>query len=81
MIHLHFICGYIAALKRAQRCLNRLSYLREIDMSLMEVGLKITFLVITPEPEVFAIIRLNLIDGTTRVFKLAQVYSNRFSHL
>ena len=63
MIHLHLICGHISAFKRAQGCPNRLSHLREKDVSLMEVGLTITFPVISPEPEVAAKIRLHLFNG------------------
>ena len=50
-------------------------------VSSRRASLKITFPVISPEAEVSAIIRLNLIDGTMRAFKWTQVYSNRFSHL
>ena len=63
MIHLHLICGHISAFKRAQDCPNRFSHLREKDVGLMEVGLKITFPVISPEPEVAAIIRLHLFNA------------------
>ena len=42
-------------------------------MSSRRAGLKITFPVISRVPEVSAIIRLNLIDCTTRAFKRAQV--------
>ena len=63
MIHLHLIRDHSSAFKRAQDCPNRLSHLREKAVSLMEVGLKITFPVITPEPEVAAIIRLHLFNA------------------
>ena len=63
MIHLHLICDHISAFKRVQDCPNWLSHLRETDVSLMEVGLKITFPVISPEPEVAAIIRLHLFNA------------------
>ena len=33
MIHLHLICGHISAFKRVQDCPNRLSHLREQDVS------------------------------------------------
>ena len=41
----------------------------------------VTYSVISPEPEVSAIIRLNLINGISRAFKWVQICSNRFSHL
>ena len=63
MIHLYLICGHISAFKRAQDGPNRLSHLREKDVSLMEVGPKITFPVISPEPEVAAIIRLHFFNA------------------
>ena len=63
MVHLNLICDHNVAFKRAQDCLNRFSHLREKDVSLMEVGLKITFPVIPPEPEVTAIIRLHLFNA------------------
>ena len=80
-IHLHFTCGHIAAFKRAYSCLNRFSHLREKVVSLMEVGLKITFPVISPEPEAAVMIHLHLIRDHSSVFKRAQDYPNRLSHL
>ena len=62
MIHLHLIRDHSSAFKRAQGCPNQFNHLREKDVSLMEIGLKITFLVISPEPEVAAIIRLHLFN-------------------
>ena len=47
----------------------------------MEVGLKITFPVISPEPEVAAVIHLHLIRDHVSTFKRAQDCRNRFSHL
>ena len=47
----------------------------------MEVGLKITFPVISPEPEVAAMIYLNLICDHTVAFKRVQDCANRLSHL
>ena len=41
----------------------------------------VTYSVISPEPEVSAIVRLNSINGISRAFKWVQVCSNRFSHL
>ena len=81
MIHLHLICGHISVFKRAQNCPNRLSHLREKDVSLMEVGLKITFLVISPEPKVATIIYLRLICGHILAFKRAHACSNQVNHL
>ena len=81
MIHSHLIRGHISAFKRAQVCPKRFSYLREKDVSLLEVGLKITFPVISPEPEVATMIQIHLIDDHTTAFKRAQDCPNRFSHL
>ena len=81
MVHLNLICDHNVAFKRAQDGSNRLSDLREKDVSLMEVGLKITFPVISPEPEVAAMIYSHLIRGHIKAFKRAQVCPNRFSHL
>ena len=39
------------------------------------------FFLLSPEPKVAAIIRLNLVNGTTSAFKCAQVCLNRFSHI
>ena len=69
IIHLHLICGHTMAFERAQDCSNRLSHLREKYVSLMEVGLKITFPVISPEPEVAAMIHLHLICGHISALK------------
>ena len=63
MIHLNFICDNILDFERAQDCSNRLSHLRKTDVSLMEVGLEIIFPVISPDPEVAAIIRLHLFNA------------------
>ena len=80
MIYSHLIRGHIIAFKQAQVCPNQFSHLREKDVSLMEVGLKITFLVISPEPEVAAMIHSHLIRGHISAFKRALVCPNRFSH-
>ena len=72
MIYLHLICGHISAFKPAQDYSNPLSHLREKDVSLLEVGLKITFPVISPEPEVAAMIHLHLICGYIMAFKQTQ---------
>ena len=69
MIQLHLICGHISAFKRAQDCQNRLSHLREKDVSLIEVDPKITFPVISPEPEVAAIICLHLFNASVVPFE------------
>ena len=50
-------------------------------MSLVEVGLKVTFSVLFSEPEVVAMIHLYLIRGHIMVFKRVQDCSNRLSHL
>ena len=81
MIHLHLICGHISTFKRAQGCPNRFSHLRETDVSLMKVGLKTTFPVISPESEIGATIQLHLVCGHISAFKRAQDCPNRFSHL
>ena len=81
MTHLHLICGHISTFKRAPDCPNRCSHLQEKDVSLMEVSPKITFPVISPEPEVAAMIHLHFICGHTSAFKRAQDCPNRFSHL
>ena len=69
MIYLHLICGHISAFKQAQVGPNRFSHLRETGADTLCVDSNVTYSVISPEPEVSAIIRLNLIDGTTRAFK------------
>ena len=61
-------------------CQNRFSHLREQDVSLLDVGLKVTFSVISPEAEVAAMIHSNLIYGHTVAFKRVQDCRNRFSH-
>ena len=81
MIHLNLICSSISVFKRVQDCSNHLSYLRERDVSFMKVGLKITFPVISPEPEVAAMIHSNLIYGHIIAFERAQNCPNRLSHL
>ena len=81
MIHSHLVRGHISAFKRAQVCPNRFSHLREKDVSLMEVGPKITFPVISSEPEVATMIQIHLIYDYTTAFKRAQDCQNRFSHL
>ena len=63
IIPLHLINAPIVAFERDQDCPNRFSHLREKDVSLMEVGLKITFPAISPEPEVAAIIRSHLFNA------------------
>ena len=63
MIHLPLICSHISACKRAQDCSNRFSHLREKDVSLVEIGLEVTFSIITPEPGVAATIPLHLINA------------------
>ena len=55
--------------KRAHVCPNRLSHLRETGADTLGVDGDVTYSVISPEPEVSAIIRLNLIDGITIAFK------------
>ena len=69
--HIYFklINGHTVAFKRVQGCPNRLSHLRERNVSSRRAGIKITFPVISPDPQVSAIIRSNLIDGTTRALK------------
>ena len=64
MIQLHLI-------KRAQDSQNRLSHLREKDVSLIEVDPKITFPVISPEPNVAAMVYLILIYSHTVAFRLS----------
>ena len=63
IFHLNLICGHIVTFNRAQVCSNRFSHLQENDVSLMEVGLKITLPVIFPEPEVATMIQIHLIYG------------------
>ena len=88
MVHLNLICDHIVAFKRVQDGSNRLSYLRETDVkgrekdvSSMEVGLKITFPVISSKPEVATMIHSHLICGHFSVFKRVLICRNRFSHL
>ena len=81
MIRSHLIRGHISAFQRAQVCPNRFSHLRGKDVSLMEVGLKITFPVISPEPKVATIIQIYLIYDHTTAFERAQDCPNQFSHL
>ena len=81
MVHLNLICDHDVAFKRAQDGSNRLSNLRETDVSSRRVGLKIIFPVISPEPEVAAMSYSHLIRGHIIAFKRAQVCPNRFSHL
>ena len=69
MIHLNLIYGHTVAFKRVQDCPNRLSQLRETDVSLVEIGLELTFSTISPEPEVAAMIYLHLICGHIMAFK------------
>ena len=69
MIHSHSICGHYSAFKRIQNCPNRLRHLRETDVSLMEVDPKIKFPIISPEPEVAAIIRLHLFNAPIVLFE------------
>ena len=51
-------------------------------MRIEKVGLVgyVTYMVISPEPEVFAIFHLNLICDRIVAFKRAQACLNRFSH-
>ena len=72
MIYSHLIRGRISVFKRAQVCPNRLSYLPEKDVILMEVGLKIPFPVTSPEPEVNTMIHSHLICGHIIAFKRIQ---------
>ena len=81
MIHFNLICGHISVFQRFQDCPNRFSYLRETDVSSWRVELKITFPIISPEPEVTAIIHLQVICGHILAFKRAQDWTNRFSYL
>ena len=81
MIHLNLICGHIVAYKRVQGCPNRLSHLREDNVSFVEMGLQTTFSTISPEPEVAAMILLYLICGHIMAFKRAQGCSNWLSCL
>ena len=71
MIHLHLIRNLSSAFKRAQNCPKRFSQLREKDVSSVEVGLKTTISVITPEPEVATMIHLHFICGHMAAFKRA----------
>ena len=81
MIHSHLNRGHISAFKRTQVCPNQFSHLWEKDVSLMGVGLKITFPVISPEPEVTTMIQIYLIYGHATAFKWAQYCANRLSNL
>ena len=81
MIYSHLIRGHVSAFKQDQVCPNRFSHLREKDVSLMEVGLKITFPAISTEPAVAAMIYSHLIRGHISAFKRAQVCPDRFRHL
>ena len=47
----------------------------------MEFVGNVTFMVISPEPEVSAIFNLNLICDHVKAFKQTEVCSNQFSHL
>ena len=69
MIHLHLICSHILAFKPAQDCLNRLSHIRKTGADTLCVDGYITYSIISPEPEVATVIRLNLINGIVRAFK------------
>ena len=72
VIYSHLICDPIMAFKRVQDCSNRLRYLREKNVSSRRAGLKLTFPVISPEPEVTAMIHLHLICGHIIAFKRTQ---------
>ena len=64
-----------------RRLSNRFSHILGKDVSLVEVGLKVTFSIISPEPEVAAMVYLILIYGHTVAFKRVQACPNRLSHL
>ena len=66
---LNLINGTTRAFKWAQVCSNRFSHFRETGADTLCVDAYVTFSVISPEPEVSAITRLNLINGTTRAFE------------
>ena len=72
MIYSHLIRSHIIAFKRAQVCPNRFSHLREKDVSLMEVGLKTPFSVISPQPEVTTMIHLHMICDHIIAFEQTQ---------
>ena len=63
MVHLNLICDHNVAFKRVQDGTNWFSHLREKDVSLMEGRPKITFPVISPEPEIATIIRSHLFNA------------------
>ena len=81
MINLHLICDNLLAFKRDQICPNRFSHLRGKDVSLVEIDLLVTFSIVSPKPEVAAMIHLHLICGNLLAFKRDQICPNRFSHL
>ena len=81
MVHLNLICDHNVAFKRAQVCPNWFSYLREKDVSLRKIGLKVTFPVRSPEPEIATMTYSHLIRGHISAFKRAQDRSNQLSCL
>ena len=66
MVHLNLICDHNVAFKRAQDGTNLLSNPREADV---RAGIKITFPVISPGPEVAAMTHSHLIRCYISAFK------------
>ena len=71
MVYSNLIYGHTVAFKRVQDCSNRLSHIRETDVSSWRASLKITYLVISPEAEVATMIHSHIICDHILAFKRA----------